>query len=486
MYQVLAVDDEPASLKHICNIIHTKCPDFEIMDTARNGKTALEIVEKRQPDVVFSDVMMPLMDGISLVSELKERYPDILSVIVSGYNDFAYAKGAIRSGVCEYILKPVRPSDIVKLMEELKERLDGFYYEKRKRFLRKISGKNALTDAQELERLFPDERYYAAIYRKNGLPSRFTKGISMDMYSMPQEKIIIYGRDEMEALYLCPKRLLNNENFLDYFSKVYQKVKEKNAFYTAVAREKSFSLPELPQILVGLYRTLDENIVIGKNQLVLADTCRPLQEDPQDHEIFGPLIHYIKKKEYQEVPGELGRLFGQWKEESKPQVWLEDRIRYLLACLEERGYIEHFSRFVLDDIFAEAVSMEELESDILGLLCPEGENHFSGDRREAEYQEIMYYLEEHIQENISAQSVCKRFAVSQTTLSKMFHRYGGNSFLGCLGSLRLEKARRLMQENPGILIRDVAEMVGYRDQFYFSRVFRSAFGVSPSEYLEQR
>ena len=94
------------------------------------------------------------------------------------------------------------------------------------------------------------------------------------------------------------------------------------------------------------------------------------------------------------MPGELGRLFGQWKEESKPQVWLEDRIRYLLACLEERGYIEHFSRFVLDDIFAEAVSMEELESDILGLLCPEGENHFSGDRREAEYQEIMYYLEE--------------------------------------------------------------------------------------------
>ena len=249
MYQVLVVDDEPASLKHICNIIKNRCPDFKVADMARNGQIALQKAEEEQPDVVISDVMMPLMNGIELVSEVKKRWPEILAVIVSGYSDFEYAKGAIQSGVCEYILKPVRPSDIEQLMESLRQRLDELYYEKRNSFLKKASGGTGNTGVQEIRRLFPEDLYYAAIYRKNGLPSRFSKGYSADLYSMPQEKIIIYGRDEMEALYLCPENLLNGESFVDYFAKVYARVKEEGAFYTAVVREEPFQPEGLPGIL---------------------------------------------------------------------------------------------------------------------------------------------------------------------------------------------------------------------------------------------
>ena len=99
MYRVLVVDDEPAALQHVCTIVKKRCPEYEVAGTAENGREALEMVEILKPDLLICDVKMPLMDGISLVSKVKEQYPGIFSVIVSGYSDFAYAKGALQSEV---------------------------------------------------------------------------------------------------------------------------------------------------------------------------------------------------------------------------------------------------------------------------------------------------------------------------------------------------------------------------------------------------
>lgn len=485
MYRVLVVDDEPASLKHICNIITAKCPDFVVAETARNGKMAMEKIEKQQPDILFSDVMMPIMDGIELVTEVKKRYPAVFSVIVSGYNDFKYAKGAISAGVCDYILKPVRPSDVVALMENLHRKLDEKYYERRMHFLKKISMGLECADRKEMECLFPDERYYAAIYRKNGLPARFSRSYSADMYSMPQEKVIIYGRDEKEALYLCPAGLLNGENFEEYFHKVYDRVKKDGSFFTAVVRKNSFRPEELTDILKELYRKLDECIVIGKSRMILLNGEKDAAYQVENSCSFEMLKHYVRKKDSGGIRKEILRLFGEWEKQECPQIWLEEKIHYLLMDFVEKGYIEKFSEFVLDDIFADAASMEDLAKSILVLMVPGMDEEQVRDKREEEYREILHYLEEHMEENITVQSVCRKFAVSQTTLSKIFHKYGDCSFSNCLTKLRMEKAQKMMQQNPAVLVRDVSEKVGYSDQFYFSRVFRSLFGVSPSEYLEK-
>lgn len=484
MYKVLVVDDESASLKHICNIITGKCPDFAVVGTARNGQMAMEKIEESKPDVLFSDVMMPGMNGIELVTEVKRLYPEVLSVIVSGYNDFQYAKGAISAGVCDYILKPVRPSDVAVLMEELHRVLDKQYYERRMLFLKKISMGMEWTDRKEMECLFPDENYYAAICRRNGLPARFTRSFSADMYSMPQEKVLIYGRDEKEALYLCPGRLLQGESFESYFHKVYDKMRKEDDFFTAVLKKNSFRPEELAETLKKLYRKLDERIVIGKNNLLFLDEDENRSEEEYPHS-FEMLKHYVRKKDSKGIRSEVMRLFREWEKQECPQIRLEERIHYLLIGLVEKGYIERFSEFVLDDIFAEAASMEDLAKSILVLLDPGAEQEQIQDKREEEYDEILHYLEEHLEENISAQSVCRKFAVCQTVLSKIFRKYGGCSFSSCLTGLRMEQAKKIMQENSGILVRDVAEKVGYSDQFYFSRVFRAAEGLSPSEYLEK-
>ena len=106
MYRVLIAEDEPAAMQHISTIIRIKCPGFEVAGTADNGKTALEMLETLKPDILITDVKMPVMDGITLVKKAGEKYPEILSVIISGYQDFDYAREALRSGCCDYILKP--------------------------------------------------------------------------------------------------------------------------------------------------------------------------------------------------------------------------------------------------------------------------------------------------------------------------------------------------------------------------------------------
>lgn len=485
MYRVLVVDDEPASLKHICNVIQ-KYSDWAIVDTARNGMLAWEKIQEYQPDVIFSDVMMPMMNGIELVTNVKKSYPSIISVIVSGYNDFEYAKGAIQAGVCEYILKPVRPSEIAELMKHIYVMLEKRYYERRKKFLKNIVYENSMMDRKEMELLFPCERYYAAVYRKNGLPTRFSKNNRVDMFSMPQEKIIVYGRDDKEALYLCPEELLNGETFHGCFDHFIEKLKEKEAFYTIVMKNDSFKPEEFPEVLNQLYRKLDESIVIGRNQKSSLLSENPEKTYSMNNSSFKMLEQYVRKQEIEKIQKEWMNLIKMWEEEKCTQIWVEEKIRYLLFSLVDKGFIPSFNEFVLDDIFANVLTMEELGKNILTIICPEQEMLFDKDRKKEEYDGIVKYIDEHLSENLTAQSICKQFALSHTILSKLFHKYGNTSFSRYLTSRRMEMAMKIMNENPHVLVRDVAECVGYSDQFYFSRVFRSVYEISPSEFMEQK
>ena len=100
------------------------------------------------------------------------------------------------------------------------------------------------------------------------------------------------------------------------------------------------------------------------------------------------------------------------------------------------------------------------------------------------FQSITRYLENHISENMTLKSIGKEFGISQTYLGTLFCKYNHKPFSHYLMELRLEKAKKIFQVDSDLLIKDVASMTGYRDQFYFSRIFRSYTGMSPTEYIE--
>lgn len=88
-------------------------------------------------------------------------------------------------------------------------------------------------------------------------------------------------------------------------------------------------------------------------------------------------------------------------------------------------------------------------------------------------------------EDITVSTVCREFGLSQSYLNMIFRKYGMQSFNIYLRTVRIEKAKRIMERNPQMFIKDIAMMAGYKDQFYFSRIFRAVTGVSPSEYIER-
>ena len=127
MYTYLIVDDEMIERKGIRMLLSRMNIRENILENileASNGEEALEVFEKEKIDVLLTDINMPFMDGIELLSRIHEAYPGTETVIFSGYDEFSYAKKAISYGVFAYILKPVNPEEFEKVVGEITEKLD--------------------------------------------------------------------------------------------------------------------------------------------------------------------------------------------------------------------------------------------------------------------------------------------------------------------------------------------------------------------------
>lgn len=124
MYNLIIVDDEKNIREGLASCYPWEELGFQIAAILPDGKSALDYVQRCCVDAVLSDIRMPRMDGLDLTRQLYKEYPNISIVLLSGYAEFEYARTAIRYGVKEYILKPVKYEDIIKVFTEIKEHLD--------------------------------------------------------------------------------------------------------------------------------------------------------------------------------------------------------------------------------------------------------------------------------------------------------------------------------------------------------------------------
>lgn len=123
IFSVIVVDDEKLILKNIVRNIEEADTSFKVIATARNGVEALELIKKHTPHVVFTDIRMPVMDGLELTSQINQQFPSIKKVIVSGYDDFNYAKNALKNNIRDYLLKPINNDELKTLLISLKQSL---------------------------------------------------------------------------------------------------------------------------------------------------------------------------------------------------------------------------------------------------------------------------------------------------------------------------------------------------------------------------
>jgi YesN/AraC family two-component response regulator len=117
MYRVVLVDDEALILRGLSTVIPWKEMGCEVVGTATNGRLGLELIRKMKPDILFTDIRMPNMDGLTMLAALSSEFPRMQTAVLTAYRDFDYARRAITLGVCRYLLKP---SDLNELKETLR------------------------------------------------------------------------------------------------------------------------------------------------------------------------------------------------------------------------------------------------------------------------------------------------------------------------------------------------------------------------------
>jgi two-component system response regulator YesN len=125
MYQVMVVDDEPSALDELALYICRADPEFHVTSKALGAEDALFDLKITSPDLIITDIRMPLVDGLAFLQLLRESGWGGLAAIITGYDDFAYAQQAMRLSVFEYLLKPVFPDDIAALLRRTKQLLDN-------------------------------------------------------------------------------------------------------------------------------------------------------------------------------------------------------------------------------------------------------------------------------------------------------------------------------------------------------------------------
>ena len=124
MYRLLVADDEKKLLTGLCDFYPWKDLGYKIVVRAENGRQALDYIARNPVDVVFTDISMPVMTGVELAEILYREYPQIKVVFLSGFSDFQYARQALRYGVEDYILKPVKTDELRRVFSDLKQKLD--------------------------------------------------------------------------------------------------------------------------------------------------------------------------------------------------------------------------------------------------------------------------------------------------------------------------------------------------------------------------
>lgn len=498
MFRVLVVDDEPAAVENICSIIKTKCPELTVGATAENGKEGLAKFENYMPDLIISDVKMPVMDGLEMIKAIKDSKAEVPVVLLSGCQEFEYVRTALAYGVSDYILKPVTPAGFMAAVEPVLRLLQQKVYEQRKKLARSmIIGETV--KKEKVGRYFGEQAYYTAVIRERGLPRRFRDTWEFELISEAENTMFVYGRDEREALYICPMAAISRSEFVEFIEKEKDKKRGSHNFVTAVMMEDAVPRENLGDAVSSVYEEMNRKLSMGVTQTIAVKHNRSREKgavqertecsinEIRGAEVIKGLDRCLEKRDYGKLFEELWKLIEKAEAVKCPQLELERLVRQFASRVQQyfnsrQDALEE--ELMLEDAFYEAGRSRELYDSLKSILI----RYWKKDKESVKLdslefiEEIKEFVELNLSQELTVSMLCREFNLSQSYLNLIFRKHGMESFNTYLRNARIKRAKEIMERNPQMFIKDVAMMVGYKDQFYFSRIFRAVTGISPSGY----
>lgn len=533
-YSVLLVDDEEDVIRIIMKKLDWESMGLVIIGHAANGVEALEMAEELSPDIVMTDIKMPYMDGLTLCKKLKELSRTIRVIIFSGFDEFEYAKEAIKMEAAEYLLKPVNAVELKEVFERVKNDLDRELDEKRNTDKLRAYYMESLPVLQEsfymalLEgRIAPEQigrymdsyqvqlqgpYYVVAVLHlsqqsleEESRMDPFLQAVSVRKFAEEQvedrwrSRVVIYlGDIIMISQMHSREEMLEYTNEMDRLCRMAKKV--CNARITAGIGYLCDNLEQLPLSYQGAKQAVSYRVLYGNTRAISISEVEPVEHVELNWEdVYSTYIQQIMKKVRVGEQDGLEKAISQFTEWlSGEQISMQ---KYRIVMME---LVAELFRFTAShnlnpenvfggngDVYSQVLQMESAEvlDRWLRRVCTNLQNAVMNERQDSTkffVKNAEEYVKEHFaDQDLGVDEVCRKLNVSAAYFSTIFKKETGKTFVRYLTDYRMEKAvNMLMTGNEKTYV--IAEKVGYAEPNYFSYVFKKQFGMSPSKYKAER
>ncbi|PHV69977.1 hypothetical protein CS063_12580 [Sporanaerobium hydrogeniformans] len=507
MIRVLIVDDEVLLRRGLHALIHWEELECELVGEAANGLEALDFLEKNQVDLVITDIRMPVMNGLELIENINIKNKSTKVIIVSGYDDFVYAKAALQYGASYYVLKPVDEEEIneaiLKAKEQIEDTLKLYTFEKERKqaFLKKFVQGKLSKEVDVLEQIrvwnlaLMESHFCVAVglLRKdnehninneqaiiNTIKVFLANNYSGEVFFLePYKFCIILGYTDD---YFEPENILNEllrkiedeNNVCCYFGVggIYEGIKQIERSYQEAMEALSYVINYKNNVVICFERIL--HITKLKYTYPLEAEKKILTEVASgnatsiEEAINGFLEQLFREKilTINEIKAVLIELIIAIK-------------RYFIGYKSEEGtdYKELIDR-VNEEESIERMR-EHLRKELVGInktiiKC-------KGNSSRSIIIMAKQFVEEHYAERFTLDEMVEQLFVSKSYFCKIFREETGTNFKNYLNDYRIERAKDLLKDSANKNY-EVCLKVGLEDVSYFNQLFKKKVGLTPSEY----
>lgn len=479
--RVVIAEDEPPIGRFLRKLVE-QTPGFEVVAVCLNGETAAEAVKELQAELIISDIRMPGISGLELIARIKNEVGDIHSVIITGYKMFEYAREAISLKIDAFITKPVNPKELRKTLETIREKHLSACTSHLRMTLETIL---RFDREEEFQKVIPYRNIRLLFLYYSGQ----NKEISEVLHAMDEGMLFVPYR---EALVVFE----DADSAPGKFQVITRKI------MCMKPRRRTCILVEVEQVpaqdnfitrMRQFYRnTVRKLAAPGRTAHFAYPAFWELQEDyGGDEGLMRQTEIAVMAKDYGSLKETLFQLFDCWKKAGVSIYHMRRRIHNISAMMERAGMLE-WDKVSLNDRLDELLvckdSYDEVREAVLecwmnSLQSCTGQmgGAAAGSRDYHVFEQIKVFIEQNRSQNYSLQEISGIFKASQPYIRKVFRQYTGKSYNEYVVDRKIAYAVELMEANPHIFVKDVADILGF-DQLYFSTVFKKAMGASPSQY----
>lgn len=528
MLKVLICDDERSICNLIVRLVQWEQQDLSLVGTAQNGKDALDMIMEKQPDIVLTDIRMPVFNGLELAARAKQLGVEAKFIVISGYDNFSYAQDALKASVADYLLKPINSQELnsalsrlaAQILQERDKRSRADEFETRLQVMsgveRNIFIKNVVLGnsaaytpgmLQACGLNFTENRYGTLIavfdQEKNGtdarpipepVESKLRDNLAVENYPSLRELVLHTEGNRLYAVFNYAESQSSvvryyMEDMFYAFRKIATPLEGVRA--TLAVGTAAASPDRLSDSMNCARDALHSRCDLGIDRILFYDDIPPelIRRPRLDSAAVGRLRSCLELYDAEAAENMLRCLF----EESSGRQSSFQMAQELLSFIQkEQGSLlaeEEYTQTepgIYDQVRVEmenAWSAEQL-CGILAAFCRDLfrlTERRGAPRTDQSIELAKKYISENFAGECSLQDVAGYAHLSAAYLSSTFKKKVGISMNTYITVVRINEAKRLLKEtDEGIY--DIGERVGYRDPKHFRKVFRENVGISPAKY----